>query len=160
MSKLLDICTAILLEIIGWSALPLAPIAVLFAAKDSTLSTDSYGIGPAVQRANLPWCFKWLETFDERLPGGFYEPAVRDTYDRFGWYCCAVTWLWRNRAFTLAKVFAVPTTTYQDTLWRKDWTWSIFRGTVGWKVYRANPLRTPTDLIAIPSFSIRFNRKT
>lgn len=73
------------------AAVILAPFVVPFADKYS---------------GRLPRGFRWLETPDDPLPGGQYEPQVRKVYDRFGFYVGSVYWLWRNRAYRFAQQFA------------------------------------------------------
>lgn len=70
----------------------IAPIALLFAKKSDRVTTH-YGQDPAIQRYRLPKLFKWLETCDEDLAGGMYEPTVKKIYDKFGWYICSWYWI-------------------------------------------------------------------
>ncbi|MGH6622900.1 MAG: DUF7338 family protein, partial [Burkholderiaceae bacterium] len=46
--------------------IPLAPIAVLFANRET---------------GRLPFWAHWMETPDDTLPGGTYEPVVRALYE-------------------------------------------------------------------------------
>lgn len=73
----------------------LAPLVLLTARK--TAFIVSHYDQPMVQRYRLPkWMFP-LETPDELLPGGLYEPTVQKIYDRFGWFVTAWYWIgWRN----------------------------------------------------------------
>jgi hypothetical protein len=73
------------------AAIVLAPFVVPFADKYS---------------GRLPRGFRWMETPDDPLPGGQYEPQVKRIYDRFGFYVGSVYWLWRNRAYTFARRWA------------------------------------------------------
>ena len=83
------------------------PIAVLFARWDKEPTTFTGGApdnGPPTIRGDLPWWLNWFGTFDERLPGGMYEPTVVKVHERFGRYVCSCYWLIvRNRMFGLAK---------------------------------------------------------
>lgn len=54
----------------------------------------------------LPFGFRWMETPDDPLPGGQYEPTVKRIYDKFGEYIGNVYWLWRNRAYRLSRRWA------------------------------------------------------
>ena len=54
----------------------------------------------------LPWGFRWMETPDDPLPGGTYEPTVARIYERWGFYWGSVYWLMRNRAYRLARRWA------------------------------------------------------
>lgn len=67
-----------------------------------------------VPRKQLPKIFKWLETPDEKLPGGLYESTVADIYDKWGWFIASWYWLgWRNVAFGLAwSALGKPATNY------------------------------------------------
>jgi hypothetical protein len=83
------------------------PIVLLFAKWDEQATTFTGGAsdsGPPTIRGDLPWWASWFGTFDERLPGGMYEPTVVNVHRRFGRYWCSVYWLVvRNRMFGLAK---------------------------------------------------------
>ena len=46
-----------------------------------------------IQRYRLPKCMSWMETPDEHLPGGMYEPTVKWVYDRLGWFICSMYWI-------------------------------------------------------------------
>ncbi len=69
-------------------ALPLVPIAVLFADKDG----------------RLPYYLRWLETHDDLgWMAGYYEPDIKKWYDNYGERIALIMWLWRNRAYTLGN---------------------------------------------------------
>lgn len=153
--KIVDVLIALFCEVVGWLAFPLAPVAVLLAHRNPWPSPGAWGSGADVPRGCLRFPFEWLDTPDEPLPGGMYEPQVRGWYDRYGWRVCAVLWLWRNRAFRLAFSLGRPVDSYDAAPWRHDWVCGILKGTVGWKVYRATPGAAP--LIAVRALSIRFN---
>jgi len=101
-----------------WSllALLLVPALVLLSllfAQRGAEGPDSQGQHADVRRGRLPAGLWWLETPDERLPGGTYEPTVWRTYTLFGWYACALYWLgWRNQlhglGFSFRKRLSVP----------------------------------------------------
>jgi hypothetical protein len=70
----------------------LAPFALLFA-KETDRKTTHYGQDPSIQRYVLPKAFWWMETPDELLPGGMYEPTVKTIYDECGWFICSWYWI-------------------------------------------------------------------
>lgn len=100
--------------IAGLLAIPLVPIAVMFATK----------VGEGAYR--LPYWARWLETNDERdgiLPGGLYEPAIRKIYEKSGWRWASIRWLWRNRAYRFNTLFQFrpdPETAVVDARGRLD----------------------------------------
>lgn len=93
--------------LVGLLAFPVAPIALLFAK-----TTGAYGRlvvgrdgGTAVALRRLPRWARWLETQDDQdglLPGGLYEPSIREALLKGGWYWASLRWLWRNRAYRVA----------------------------------------------------------
>jgi len=90
----------------------LAPLFVLLALPfirwDGGFSLDRSNNHPAV-RGDMPKWLRWLETPDERLPGGLYEPTVKSVYRRFGSLICVWYWLGiRNRLHGLAASFGEP----------------------------------------------------
>lgn len=89
MTRYLAIIT--LIKLAELAQIILAPFAVLFVDKYS---------------GRLPFVFRWMETPDDPLPGGQYEPTVKRIYDKFGEYVGNVYWLWRNRAYRLARIWA------------------------------------------------------
>lgn len=87
----------------------LVPLAVLSAYIEAKPRPGSWQSGPGVIRGTLPDWAWWLETPDEPLPGGMYEPTVRKWYETYGWHVCAVLWLWRNRAAAFGvRIFGEP----------------------------------------------------
>lgn len=143
-------------------ALVCAPIVCLFARWDDRPTTFTGGLlnnGPLTVRGDLPWWAAWFETFDERLPGGMYEPTVRAVYDRFGRYWCSVYWLNRNAMFGMTKaIFGRPTT--RDEILRYEWrTVGPVRIGWGWKRYRATPTAHWIDgpFVKILSATVRRN---
>lgn len=106
----------------------LCPILMLFAlpfikwdkeptwARDHTLE---------IIRGDLPKWLSWLSTPDERLPGGMYEPTVKDIYERRGKYFTSWYWLGvRNCLMNLAVWLGHETTDYipEEPLgfWERD----------------------------------------
>lgn len=135
-----------------------APIAVLFARWDTEPTTWTGGApdnGPLTVRGDLPWWLSWFETFDERLPGGMYEPTVRKVYARVGRYWCSVYWLaWRNRMFGLAKfLFGKP----DGAHWLETRRFGPLVVEWGYKRYRATPQAHWQNgpFVVVPSFTIR-----
>lgn len=149
-----------LLELL-WIPLALfgAPVAVFFAQWDSEPTTWTGGAadnGPPTVRGDLPWWLSWFQTFDERLPGGMYEPTVVKVYNAVGRYWCSVYWLVvRNRMFGLEKaLFGKPADRYEPWLERRQW-WRI-EVVWGWKQYRATPQAHWANgpFVLVPSFSV------
>lgn len=108
----------VLLFIQPWAALAVvlvAPVGTLialpFARWDAEPSLDSNGKGLTI-RGDLPAWAWWLQTPDERLPGGTYEPAVAVVLERHGRFLCSWYWLgFRNILQGLAAMFGVPVLT-------------------------------------------------
>jgi len=76
----------------------IALIACLFMRKTDRKTTH-YEQDGNIQRYRLPSLFKFMETLDEDLMGGLYEPTVKKIYDKFGAYWCSVYWIGlRNQA--------------------------------------------------------------
>lgn len=98
----------------GLLAIPLVPIAVLFAKKVDGISW------------RLPSWASWLETNDDRdgmLPAGLYEDDIRKTFNRHGWRIASIRWLWRNRAYRFRTIFQFrpnPDTAVVSAVGRKD----------------------------------------
>ena len=125
----------------------LAPIALLFAKWDDKPSADSNGQHPEVIRGDLPAWAWFLETPNERLPGGTYEPTVADILARRGPFLCSWYWLGiRNRMQGLAASFGLPTAMpwppepgYYDNgaLWwlRYPLLGSHYQFKAGWRTY-------------------------
>lgn len=151
---------SLLLELV---AIPIAavfvPFAALFARWDSEPTTWTGGAsdnGPPTIRGDLPMWLSWFGTFDERLPGGMYEPTVRKVYNAVGRYWCSVYWLVvRNRMFGLRKALF----TVEDYgPWREERRFGRLVLSWGVKRYRATPqahwLNGPFVLIADASFEL------
>lgn len=134
------------------------PIAVLFAQWDKDPVTFTGGAsdnGPPTVRGDLPWWLSWFGTFDERLPGGMYEPSVVRVYNRWGRYVCSCYWLIvRNRMFGLAKFLfgRAP----GGEWWESRRLGPIYTGW-GYKRYRATPQAHWVNgpFVAVASFTIR-----
>jgi hypothetical protein len=89
---------------------PLTLLAVLLARWDDEPTPGTYDPRPTI-RGDVPRWLRWLQTNDERLPGGLHEPTVDRVMQRYGrtmaaWYWIAV----RNRAHGLRRVFSQPVT--------------------------------------------------
>ena len=144
-----------------------APLLVFLALPlirwDHELTNGSYGQWPTV-RGDLPGWLRWLQTPDERLPGGLYEPTVRDLLDRRGRVVCSWYWLGlRNRAHGLQASFGKPATLEQfatrigegftdlgNGLWayRKKLGPIVFQ--TGYRVYL-----NPMGYLAAPAFTFK-----
>lgn len=69
----------------------IVPIALIFAKKTSVITT--HYAQPPIQRYKLPsWLF-FMETPDELLPGGLYEPKIKKIYEKYGWFMASWSWL-------------------------------------------------------------------
>ncbi len=120
---------------------------------------------PAI-RGDLPKIFKWLETPDERLPGGLYEATVKDIHDKYGKYICSWYWLGlRNQVMGLAAALGQKTTDYipEEPLgyWERGdiWRYAIAFGPVkfvtGFQVYKV----LDGTFTAVPVFTLkRYNK--
>jgi len=69
----------------------LVPIVLIFAKK-TDVKTTHYN-QPDIQRYKLPKIFFFLETPDELLPGGLYEPKIKKIYEKYGWFMASWSWL-------------------------------------------------------------------
>jgi len=99
---------AIFLKPFDLLALPLVFIALAGAKWDAFPSLDSNGQGLTI-RGDLPDWAWFLQTPDERLPGGTYEPTVASVLEKYGPLVCSLYWLGlRNRMHGLAAYFGVP----------------------------------------------------
>jgi hypothetical protein len=83
--------------------------AVKRATWDTEPSGDRYGLHPTI-RGDLQPRDAWRGTPDERLPGGTYEPTVREWLAEHGRDECAKRWLLRNRAHGIRAAYAIPST--------------------------------------------------
>lgn len=121
-----------------------------------------------VQRYRLPNAFMWLETPDEHLPGGLYEPAVYSVYRRFGWFVCSWYWLGiRNVAFGLAWQFGKPAKGYMAVMTEQEkaecgvyenvYHLLFLKLLVGYAVYKdCYSVKTNNGFWAVPRISLRF----
>lgn len=101
----------------------IVPIALLFARKASRVTTH-YAQDPIMQRYRLPKIFRFLETPDEDLAGGMYEPTVDKIYKKCGWFICSWYWLgFRNQAQGLLWMAGKQTThlAYKISKDKKAW---------------------------------------
>lgn len=99
---------------IGWAVALgqslLVPLAVGLARWDQAPTAGSWGTHPTI-RGDVPRALRWLQTIDERLPGGLYEPTVERLLQRAGRHGAALYWIgWRNRAHGLRRVLGAPST--------------------------------------------------
>lgn len=72
-----------------------APFVVPFMLRkaEKTDVITSHHDQPNIQRYRLPAKWAWVETPDEHLPGGMYEPTVAKLYKSFGWFITSWYWL-------------------------------------------------------------------
>lgn len=138
-------------------------LAVLLARWDTRKTYGSYG-GPAVLRGDVPDGLRWLQTNDERLPGGLHEPTVAKVYGRWGRVACSWYWIgWRNRAHGLRRVFGVPSTEEMANIrfpsgegTRPDGTWfwsrkvGPIRVVAGHRIYML-----PSGYMAVPTLTFK-----
>jgi hypothetical protein len=133
----------------------LVPIALLFAQRGR-------------YRTKLPWIFNWLETPDEWLPGDRTIPAVRDIYDKWGWFICSWYWLgFRNVAFGISWQFGKPATNYLAVLTEEEqkargvfehrYKVGFIELLVGYAIYKDwYSTRTVVGFWAVPRITVRF----
>lgn len=155
----------------------LAPIACLFMQKTDR-RTSHYGQDPSMQRYRLPKILSFMETPDEDLAGGMYEPTVKNIYDKFGAYLCSVYWIgFRNQSQGLLWRYGkeVDEDFYRDHKkwnngesvshiyyeWKNDnglneitWNLGLFKVVFGWEICHDHYLsHTKTGYYAIPDIS-------
>jgi hypothetical protein len=176
LNRTFDVFLALLCELVGLLSMPIVPLACALAClkRDSVPTQGSWGtgtnvadVGPFVHRADLPMFFAWLGTPDERLPGGLYEPDVREWFAGWGFWACSVLWLWRNRAYQFGYWLGRPADEYLQAvpgrvatmpgIWRWQKDFGPVRIGTGWKCMRQTvgiaEVRDP--LVAVPFISIR-----
>ena len=154
----------------------LAPILLnpILLARRTTERTTHFN-QPDVQRYKLPkWLF-WMETPDENLPGGLYEPTHKKIYDRFGWYIASMYWvLIRNvgggitwsEGILLGRIFPAGELTEADVhkyqqLARTEhellnnwfYHWELTKDFYGTKSGRADPDWRTCDYVAKPEIT-------
>jgi hypothetical protein len=128
----------------------LCPVLMLLALPcirwDDTPSTGQWGTHFVI-RGSLPRWLSWLETPDERLPGGLYEESHLELYERYGKWVASYVWLgWRNRLHGLAYSLGHETTGYKPDdapqgLWERGDDWQYvkqlgpLRFVAGWQIY-------------------------
>ena len=126
----------VLCRLIAFVCVPFVVLAARWDTMPTTFTGGAAFNGPATIRGDLPWWLAWFETFDERLPGGMYEPTVRKVYEKAGAYWCSVYWLNRNAMFGLTKFL------FGKDEERTGYEWRVFgpiKVGCGWKKYRATP---------------------
>lgn len=99
---------------VGWAVAIaqslLVPLAVALASWDKLPTAGSWGTHPTI-RGDVPRALRWLQTMDERLPGGLYEPTVERLLERVGRYWTSLYWLgWRNRAHGFRRLVSKAST--------------------------------------------------
>ena len=124
----------------------LALLAVPFIRWDKEISTARDESGISIIRGDLPQWLRWLQTPDERLPGGMYEPTVLAVYRRWGKGVCSWYWMGlRNTMMGLAVACGRPCASYiPETLgyWSDGnvWRWAHRVGPLkfvtGYQVYK------------------------
>ena len=116
MIRATPVLQALLILVVSLFAPLFVLLALPFAKWDDAETPGSYGLWPTV-RGDLPGWARWLETPDERLPGGLYEPTLRDMLATHGKFITSLYWLGlRNRAHGFAALFAKPATVVQFNL--------------------------------------------
>lgn len=149
----------------GVLALVGAPLVAFFAKWDVEPTTWTGGApnnGPPTIRGDLPWWLRWFQTFDERLPGGMYEPTVREWLPKYGWYGCSVRWMWRNRMFGLTKaLFGRPLGRGEQPRGMRWKDVGPLRFGAGWKKYRATPEAHWFEgpFVELPSVTVRIAKR-
>jgi hypothetical protein len=149
------------LQILWRGLAPFAmPFMLLLARKYDDHNTPEWA-DPDIQRYKLPDCLSLVETPDEYLPGGTYEPTVKSIYDTWGWFVCSWYWLaWRNvghgMIWSLGHAVDGKSPAYQDKI--------KFYGPIavltGWKIMRDwHGIYTDKwGFWAVPRFSVRLAR--
>jgi hypothetical protein len=147
----------------------LVPVVCLFTKWDTEPTPGSWISYPTI-RGDLPKGFRWLQTTDERLPGGLYEPTVVKIFERVGKYWTSVYWLGlRNRAHGLRAYFAQPSneesfhTIFQENKhgiirgWRSDGTWYFSVRFFGFKLVLGHRVYCLLDssFIAVPTVTLK-----
>ena len=137
-------------------------LALPFIRWDLVPSTGQWGTHPVI-RGSLPRWLSWLETPDERLPGGLYEDTHRALYERWGKWVASYVWLgWRNRLHGLGYALGKPATFYdpeqlglwereEDGIWKYTAQLGPLRFVAGWGVY----MKLDGSFWAVPVFSIK-----
>lgn len=148
--------------------LPLVTLlAVLLARWDKHPTPGTYDTVPTI-RGDVPAWLRWLQTNDERLPGGLHEPTVLRVFQRFGRVVCSWYWIgWRNRAHGLRRVFGLPSTEAMAGIrfpvvegkasgTRPDGTWYWSRDLWRLRVVAGHRIyMLPTGYLAVPTFTIK-----
>lgn len=146
---------------------PLTLMAVLLARWDKHPTPGTFD-AVSVIRGDVPRWLIWLQTNDERLPGGLHEPTVKQKYDRYGKVICSWYWIGvRNRAHGLRRLLSLPSTEEMGGIRfprvngkaygvRPDgtWFWSRdfwgFRAVAGHRIYFVDG-----KYMAVPTFTIK-----
>ncbi len=147
---------------------PLTMLVVARARWDDVPTPDQWGTTPTV-RGDLPRWAMWMQTLDDRLPGGTYEPTVAALLARWGRYWTSCYWLgWRNRAHGLRAVLGTASTSEAYAVRfppdergriygvRSDGTWywerrvGPLRIVAGHRIYRL-----PDGFLAVPTLTVK-----
>lgn len=167
MSKAVTLLQGVLLLLASVLVFFLQPVTLL-ARWDKQPTPGTYDTVPTI-RGDVPGWLRWLQTNDERLPGGLHEPTVLRVFERYGRLVCSWYWIGlRNRAHGLRRAFGLPSTEAMANIrfpmvngrangTRPDgtWFWSRdfwrLRAVAGHRIYML-----PTGYLAVPTFTVKF----
>jgi hypothetical protein len=104
-----------------------------------------------VCRGDLPRWAWWLETLDDRLPGGS-EPYVMRMFDKFGFFITSFYWLGLRNQLQAASVwFGIPVSAAEvldsdklffaaEGVWRVEFKLGqLLKVRVGWEIVNYGP---------------------
>lgn len=170
MSRVITILQGVLLLLASVLVFLLPPVtlfAVLLARWDKQPTRGTYDTVLTI-RGDVPGWLRWLQTNDERLPGGLHEPTVLRVFERFGRVLCSWYWIgWRNRAHGLRRGFGLPSTEAMANIrfpvvngkasgTRPDGTWYWSRDFWGLRAVAGHRIyMLPTGFLAVPTFTIK-----
>lgn len=127
----------------------------IFAKKTDKKATHHGQVD--VQRYELPkWLF-FMETPDEMLPGGLYEPTVLKIYEKYGWLITSYYWLCiRNVGHGFRWMFGVEVPSKSTPVELETIDLKYIFLLKGWQIYsdRYNK-KTKSGFIAVPKLTIR-----
>ncbi len=129
----------------------IVPFLLFFAEKYETQETLSYL--PPVKR--LPWWCSWFDTPDCLLPGDLLEePAMKDIYDKWGWFVAAYVWIgFRNVFDGFSWEFGKPCCNYLSNMTdSQKKNYGVYE-----KVISLGPFKL---LVGHAAYKDRFNVKT
>lgn len=126
---------------------------------------------PNIKRYKLPKYFSWMETPDELLPCGMYEPTCEKIYNKFGKYVASWYWIglrnvghgisWTLGKEVPKKIKSISTLELQQFgLFTTTYKVLGIKFMLGWKTYN-DWYRTKTveGYWAVPFVTIRFNKE-